>query len=480
MTERITVVSADGHVGCSVETMRPYVDPAYRDRLDDVRVEEEVIREAMSYIRAENFPPEVLDAVDDRGVLRERAYMDVYRSVAARIGELDAEGVAAEIVLDGGEWAYPWFAGLNRPYPLFLQAAGARAFNRWVADLISESEGRIYGNLVLGPGLDLEASADELRWAKEHGFVSVTAPRKVAHDAIPLINDPYWEPFWAACAEIGLAVNLHAGWGRPQGFLYQVFVRGKEQNAFQNLSGTKQEDALTASEYLRNAERQNAAAGDDMMEGGQKTYAEDEKQLTVGMGQRQALWQLMLNGVFDRNPGLKLVLTEVRADWVPATLAYLDERFEQAQVRLELRPSEYFERNVGVTPSAPHYAEVQIREQIGVDRFMFGTDMPHREGTWPNTRNWIKHAFRGVPEDQVRKILGENAIRFYEMDRTRIAEVASRIGPTPDEVFAGVDLGEPVLANFNHRAGYRKPIPDVHQSELSELVDADLAQTNDA
>jgi len=32
------------------------------------------------------------------------------------------------------------------------------------------------------------------------------------------------------------------------------------------------------------------------------------------------MWQLMLGGVFDRHPNLKLMMTEVRADWIPATL----------------------------------------------------------------------------------------------------------------------------------------------------------------
>ena len=39
---------------------------------------------------------------------------------------------------------------------------------------------------------------------------------------------------------------------------------------------------------------------------------------------RRPLWQLMLGGVFDRRPDLRFVLTEVRADWIPALLRQLD------------------------------------------------------------------------------------------------------------------------------------------------------------
>lgn len=55
--DRWIAFSADGHVGCSVETMRPYVDPAYRDNLGQVRVEEQLTQEALRFIRAEDLPP---------------------------------------------------------------------------------------------------------------------------------------------------------------------------------------------------------------------------------------------------------------------------------------------------------------------------------------------------------------------------------------------------------------------------------------
>ena len=49
----------------------------------------------------------------------------------------------------------------------------------------------------------------------------------------------------------------------------------------------------------------------------------------------------MLAGVFDRYPELQLVLTEVRADWLPATLAILDKRFANGATPLRKSPTEY-------------------------------------------------------------------------------------------------------------------------------------------
>ncbi|MGB1142187.1 MAG: amidohydrolase family protein, partial [Halioglobus sp.] len=60
-----------------------------------------------------------------------------------------------------------------------------------------------------------------------------------------------------------------------------------------------------------------------------------------------------------------------------------------------------------------------------------GSDFPHPEGTWPNTATYLKDTFSGLPEDQGRKILGENAVDFYGLDRDKLRAVADEIGPEP-------------------------------------------------
>jgi hypothetical protein len=170
------------------------------------------------------------------------------------------------------------------------------------------------------------------------------------------------------------------------------------------------------------------------------------------------------------------MMTELRADWVPATLAFLDEQFAKHPHGLELTPSEYFYRNCALTPTSPHRVEVQIRHEIGVDHFCFGADIPHPESTWPHTREWIRHAFAGVPEDEVRKILGGNAIRFYNLDGTHLDEIAAKIGPTVEEVYGGIDVDQQYLDNWQNRAGYLKPVEQINTGKLAELVEADFAQ----
>ena len=120
----------------------------------------------------------------------------------------------------------------------------------------------------------------------------------------------------------------------------------------------------------------------------------------LDLSARQAMFQLMASGVFDRHPSLKLVLTELRADWVPETLGLLDALVEESSLDIQRKPSEYWSTNCFVTPSSIRPTEVELRHEIGVDRLMFGRDYPHPEGTWPNTHDWVRATLTGLEEEE--------------------------------------------------------------------------------
>jgi hypothetical protein len=188
------------------------------------------------------------------------------------------------------------------------------------------------------------------------------------------------------------------------------------------------------------------------------------------------MWQLMLGGVFDRHPNLRLAITEVRADWVPTTIAELDKQAAALATPLKHKPSEYFARHCAVTPSSIYRCEVELRHQIGVQQLLFGIDYPHYEGTWPNTPDWIRAAFAGVPEAEARAILGDNAIDFYRLDRARLEALAARIGPRAEDVLvAQPKVDASLIGHFDSRAGFsRKPAP-VNVQQIDEAFAEDLA-----
>jgi hypothetical protein len=187
------------------------------------------------------------------------------------------------------------------------------------------------------------------------------------------------------------------------------------------------------------------------------------------------MWQMMAGGVFDRHPTLTLVLTEIRADWIPPTLATFDARFERGDISTTLKPSEYFARNCYVAPSSPRDYEVAMRHEIGIDRFLFGRDYPHPEGTWPNTFDWIRHAFAGVPEAEARMLLGGNAIQCFGFDEAVMTGIAARIGPEPTDVLGAHDVDPALVEHFDLRSGYSKAPAVVDPDALTTALDEEIA-----
>jgi hypothetical protein len=189
---------------------------------------------------------------------------------------------------------------------------------------------------------------------------------------------------------------------------------------------------------------------------------------------RRLVWQLILAGVFDRYPSMKIVLTKIRADWVPETLAHLDRLFAMNGVVRRRRPSEYWREHVYVVPSSPRRYEIERRKEIGVDRLMFGIDYPHPEGTWPNTLDWIRTVFAGVPESEARLMLGQNAIECYGLDQSHLARVAARIGPTVAELLDPKEtVGPALIEHFHLRSGYRSPPERVDENRLKLSIAED-------
>jgi len=56
---------------------------------------------------------------------------------------------------------------------------------------------------------------------------------------------------------------------------------------------------------------------------------------------------------------------------------------------------------------------VQLRDAIGVDTMLWGSDFPHAESTWPKSREFLDRMFAGVPAPDTRKITAENAARLF-------------------------------------------------------------------
>jgi predicted TIM-barrel fold metal-dependent hydrolase len=280
----------------------------------------------------------------------------------------------------------------------------------------------------------------------------------MTHPDMPPLFDPYWDPFWKTCEERNLALVIHAGYGWEQGLVFPELQRIYD-------------DVSTAAGSTDRAEMLKHA--DVVKTSSQEFFTA----FSSSVRPRRALAQLLFGGVFDRYPNLKLMLTEVRADWIPDTLAHFDAVYDAHRDDLpaQRKPSEYWPTNCMAGASFIHKAEVEMRHEIGVETIAFGRDYPHPEGTWPHTKQWLQDAFAGVPENELRLMLGENAIRFFGLDRARLAEYAKRIGFTVDEILGGHEVRSDLVDSFALRGGYLKPAERrARIDEVDDLLQKDL------
>ena len=90
----------------------------------------------------------------------------------------------------------------------------------------------------------------------------------------------------------------------------------------------------------------------------------------------------------------------------------------------------YFARNVWVGCSAlPDEDTTQSYYDIGIGRILWGTDYPHPEGTWPNTKDKMLASLGGLPDDDIQRMLGGNALEVYDVDEAALRAIAGKIGP---------------------------------------------------
>ena len=135
---------------------------------------------------------------------------------------------------------------------------------------------------------------------------------------------------------------------------------------------------------------------------------------------------MIFSGVFERHPRLTLAIVEFELSWAPHLLDAMDytyrERHEEAIYRFKdgLRPRDFFHRNV-VLSFQEDAVGVRLRDVIGADNMMWGSDYPHSESTFPRSRQILADILAGVPADEQAKIVGGNTTRVYGFDPAKLA-----------------------------------------------------------
>jgi predicted TIM-barrel fold metal-dependent hydrolase len=381
--QRPVVISCDGHATGRPQDYIPYVEPAYREEYERSVRKIEARRAERAKAKADD--PSLFADEGSFGFEKETGdALDGEWNSSVRTQVLDSEGVVAEVLFPNG--GVPFSVSGAAAHE--LRGVGNRAYDRWVLDFANDLPGR-RAALALLTVHDLDATIAEIRWAREQGMKGVIIPT-VPGKGLPPYQDPCYDPLWATCQDLEMAVHIHGGGGTPDYGDYGVVSM-----------------LLYATEVTYFAHRN--------------------------------LWVLIWAGVLERFPRMKVVLTETRADWVPSTLTFLDgihsaPFFRHIGDTARLKPSEYFERQVIIGAPFMGRHESAMRHEIGLGNLMWGTDYPHIEGTWPGSQKALARCFRGVPIDEVRTILTDTPAKLYGFDVDALQPIANRVCPTAAEL----------------------------------------------
>jgi len=417
------VVSADAHAAPdTLDEYLSYVDPAHREA---VAAFGDLSAVAIPMFGGVD-PGEIDDADAVRAVATRRlAGMGVDTEAAGewlanygedwvfpsdaegrRLAYLEEQGIHAEVVFPGpvlaGGLSPAMYLGGHASSNLEVVWPALRAYNRWLAEFCEAAPGRRTGCIPIDLH-DMDRAVDEVAWAREHGLHGgIMLPAMSLRNGLPGYTDEYYEPLWSACEDHDIVINLHTG-----------------------ASGT-----ATDAKQLYDAKH-----------GGFLGLYE------VFVFTRRPLWFLIFGGVFDRHPKLKVVVTENGVQWLPSLVRDMESFFDThggAPVRsyLKLRPAEYVDRHVFLGGSLMKRSEAEMREEIGVDRLMWGADYPHLEGAAPVHRQVLRQVFGGMPEADLRRILGLNAVRVFGFDGDQLQAVADRVGPTVADLATTVSMEE--------------------------------------
>ena len=134
--------------------------------------------------------------------------------------------------------------------------------------------------------------------------------------------------------------------------------------------------------------------------------------------------QMVLSGLFERFPNLRILWAENQIGWIPFYMDMADVRYKRhihwtekllGFKPLKELPSHYLQENCWwgfqIDPTG-----VEMRHHMGVDHLVWASDFPHQESEWPNDAEMNERNFAGVPAEERHKMVCDNIVEFLHLD----------------------------------------------------------------
>jgi predicted TIM-barrel fold metal-dependent hydrolase len=373
------IFSADSHIVEPPE-MWERVEARFRDRAP--RIERDVNGEKGEYYVFEDLKPIIVTRFFGAGHLHDQRKWDAFfpggfekaprslRDPAARLQEQDLDGV-------NGELLFPTMGMVAlAAKDDELKAACFRAVNAYLAEYCRYAPNRLVGAGVVSLH-DIPTAIRDLEDAVKMGLRGVLITGSPGAEGF---GAQHLDRFWAAAQEMDIPLTMH-----------DLQVRG--------------EVAFT---------------------GGRLTF------FMLPMEIQTALADMIVGGVFDRHPKLKVVSAENDVGWLPHFVHRLGHYFTIGgrTGTVKRLPEEVVKENIWASTQFEGATIMEfVSKAIGSDRIMWGSDYPHPDSTFPNSRKWLSDSFSTLPAADTAKIVGQNVAKLYKVDvaklvREKVAEPA--------------------------------------------------------
>ncbi len=367
------VVDCDSHVMEPPDLWSEYLEDKYKSRA--IRIETTNGVESL-VIGGETILTGVLAGLGGANLPRSevfagrKQYMDgcppaSYES-AARTSLLDDWGVTHGVL-------FPTIGIL--PFPIAdheLGSAYCRAYNNWQKETFEDSN-RVVPIAIIN-WHDVDAATAELALRFKQGFKGVFVPPEVVSGKRP--GDTHFDPIWQLC------VDAHA-----PGCLHVVVRFGGSAAPFSAWQETSPGPVFS-----------------------------------FGLGATgqliPAMASLVVDGVYDRFPTLKIISVEAGCGYAAYLMDRLDEKAdvfkEIVPSPLKLKPSDYIRRNCYFVAEPEERTIGAMLDLVGEDRIMWGSDYPHIDSTLA-APTLIRDSVKHLRPEQQQAVLGENARLVFSL-----------------------------------------------------------------
>ena len=365
------IISADSHVTEPPDAYLANIDPAFRDRAPHV---EHVADAGDIFVIPGMKLPVPLGIVAAAGKPAEEIrlmgtrFEDLHRGgwdPSVRLADQERDGVAAEVI-------YPTVGmAICNHQDADYKKACFDAYNRWIAGYCSAAPARL-----LGAGQTAMRSPDE--GIKDLESIKALGLRGAMMPGNPVVADydsPAYDEFWEAAIELGMPLSFHILTTRES-----APTRGPRMNAF----------------------------------------------LAVIRGCQDIMGTLVLGGVFERHPRLRVVCVEADAGWVPHYMYRMDHAYKRHRnwlppgQTLSRMPSEYFAESIYVT-FQDDWVAFQTADLMNWRRLMWANDFPHSDSTWPWSQATLAEHGAALDAEKKRAILCDNVAELYRIDLASLA-----------------------------------------------------------